>query len=244
MKVALRATLVLLAACSNAGELTDGVIAIQVTSPQPPVIDAGDTTRFKAVPLDQQGDSVGAPVTWMTPDDSTITIIDPLLGTVTNAKPLAADQSQMTGRLKAELNGLSTNFYTLTIVARPDTVVNPADTVLVVTAEELLSSPLLPTLVSFDPAGAVAYPHRIIFTVVSPTFADTTGVQNVALSNKRLVDTVLTGTGDNAGQPIAMVVSRVTGRTAPDTAIVTVTGLTLSGTVVPGSGQHFLVLFE
>ena len=241
MKLALRAALVLLAACSNAGELTDGVIAIQVTSPQPPVIDAGDTTRFKAVPLDQQGDSTGAPVVWMTPDDSTITIIDPLLGTVTNAKPIPAERTQMTGRLKAELNGLSTNFYTLTIVARPDTVVNPADTVLIVPAENLLSDPLKPTLVSFNPPGPVAYPHRVIFTIVSPTFADTTGVQNVQLSNKFLVDTVLTGSD---GTPANLVVSRVAGRTAPDTAIVTVTGLTLSGAVVPGSGQHFLVLFE
>lgn len=242
MKVALRAALVLLAACSNAGELTDGVIAIQVVSPQPPVIDYGDTTRFKAIPLDQQGDSVGAPVIWVTPDDSTITIIDPYLGTVTGTKPPAVGQSQTTGRLQAELNDFSTSFYTLTIVARPDTLVNPADTVLLVPGENLTSDPLQPTLVSFNPPGPVAYPHRVIFTVVSPTFADTTGVQNVQLPNRRLVDTVQTGL--NTGVPQGIVLSRVAGRTAPDTAIVTVTGLTLSGTVVPGSGQHFLVLFE
>ena len=78
MKGFLRVGLLLgLMSCSNAGELADGVIEIQVIAPSPPVVDFGDTTQFIAMPLDANGDSVGAPVVWVTPDDSTITIVEP-----------------------------------------------------------------------------------------------------------------------------------------------------------------------
>jgi hypothetical protein len=39
-------------------------------------------------------------------------------------------------------------------------------------------------------------------------------------------------------------VNRVSGRTAPDSAIVTVSATTATGSVVPGSGQRFIVRFQ
>ncbi len=236
MKGVLRAAVAVgLMSCSNANELTDGGIEIQVIAPQPPIIDFGDTTRYIAVPLNQAGDSVAAPVVWVTPDDSTITIIDPATGLVTGVKPNSR------GRLQATLGTLTTGFFTLSIVARADTIVFPTDTVLSVLVDEPASLPLLPVLASFNPAGPLVG-RRVVFTVVRPTLADPTGVQNVALTNGRLVDSVLTAAD---GTPaISIVVQRVSGRLAPDSVLVAVTATQSSGNSVPGSGRQFLVLFE
>ena len=224
-----------LISCSNAGELADGVIEIQVIAPVPPIIDFGDTTQYIATPLNVDGDSVGAPVVWVTPDDSTITIVNASTGLVTGVKPNAV------GRVQAILGTLTTQFYTLTIVARADSIVMPADSVLTVGADETASTPLLPALTSENPVGPTAN-HRVIFTIVQPTFADTTGVQNVKLPNGTLTQTAVTALPD--GTPSGIVVSRVTGRTAPDSVYVSVTSFQSSGAPVPGSGQRFLVLFE
>lgn len=236
MKAVARAALVLgLVSCSNAGELADGVIEIQVIAPQPPIIDFGDTVRYVAIPLNQDGDSVAAPVVWVTPDDSTINIIDPATGLVTGVKPNSV------GRVQAVLGTLTTGFFTLSILARPDTIILPADSIQSVASGEPASLPLLPVVASYNPAGPVTA-RRLIFTIVKPTFADTTGVQSVALTNSHLVDSVFTTTD---GTPaVGITVSRITGRPAPDSVLVEVMALQSSGNPVPGSGQKFLVLFE
>ena len=239
MKGFLRVGMVLgLMSCSNAGELADGVIEIQVIAPSPAIVDFGDTTQYVAVPLNANGDSVGAPVLWVTPDDSTIIIVNPATGLVTGVKP----NSQ--GRVQAVLGTLTTAFFTLTILARPDTIVFPADSVQTVSADANTSLPLLPVLESDNPAGPTAG-HRVIFTIVQPTFTDTTGVQNVQLGvgpARPLTQTVTTAAD---GTPAAgVIVSRIDGRASPDSVLVEVTAYQSSGNPVPGSGQRFLVLFE
>lgn len=237
MKGLLRAAALLgVLSCSNAGELADGVIEIQVIAPVPPVIDFGDTTQYIAVPLNADGDSVGAPVVWVTPDDSSITIVNPATGLVTGVKP------NTQGRVQAVLGELTTAFFTLTVLARPDTIILPADSVQSVAAEVPASQPLLPVLESDNPAGPTGG-HRVTFTIVKPTFADTTGVQNVRLSNGTLTQTATTLPADGTPSP-PITVSRVTGRPAPDSVLIEVTAFQSSGNPVPGSGQKFLVLFE
>lgn len=227
-----------LVSCSNAGELADGVIAIQVIAPVPPVVDFGDTTQYIAVPLDQEGDSISAPVVWVTPDDSSITIVNASTGLVTGVKP------NTQGRVQAVLGELKTALFTLTILARPDTIILPADSVQTVADGVTSAEPLLPVIASDNPAGPAAG-HRVFFTIVKPVFADTTGVQNVTFGtspNQSLSQTVVTNT---EGLPTTQVlVSRVPGRTAPDSVLISVTAWQSSGAPVPGSGQQFLVLFE
>lgn len=236
MKGFLRIALLLgLISCSNAGELADGVIEIQVIAPAPPIVDFGDTTQYTAIPLNANGDSVGAPVVWVTPDDSTIIIVNSATGLVTGVKP----NSQ--GRVQAILGSLTTGFFTLTILARPDTIILPADSVQTVAIDDNTSLPLLPVLVSDNPAGPTAG-HRVTFTIVQPAYADTTGQQGVRLPNGTLTQTT-TSVAD--GTPaLNMTVSRIAGRTTPDSVLVAVTAFQSSGNPVPGSGQRFLVLFE
>lgn len=229
------AALLGLISCSNAGELADGVIEIQVIAPVPPVVDFGDTTQYIAVPLNAEGDSVGAAVVWVTPDDSSITIVNPATGLVTGVKP------NTQGRVQAVLGSLTTAFFTLTVLARPDTIILPADSVQTVTAEDASSQPLVPVIESDNPAGPTAG-HRVTFTIVQPVFTDTTGVQNVRFTNGLLSQTATTNSDGNPAVPI--IVQRITGRTAPDSVVVEVTAFQSSGNPVPGSGQNFLVLFE
>ena len=226
-----------LISCSNAGELADGVIEIQVIAPTPPVVDFGDTTQYVAVPLNADGDSVGAPVVWVTPDDSTIIIVNSATGLVTGVKPNSK------GRVQAVLGSLTTGFFTLTILARPDTIVMPADSVQTVATDASTSLPLQPVLESDNPAGPTGG-HRVTFTIVQPVYADTTGVQGVQLGvapARPLTQTVTTGTD---GIAAGVIVSRIDGRATPDSVLVEVTAYQSSGNAVPGSGQRFLVLFE
>jgi len=111
-----------------------------------------------------------------------------------------------------------------------------------VTAEDNSSQPLLVVLESDNPAGPTAG-HRVTFTIVQPTFADTTGVQNVQLGVLPARPLTQTVTTNAEGQP-GVIVSRIVGRAAPDSVLVEVTAFQSSGNPVPGSGQRFLVLFE
>ena len=77
---------------------------------------------------------------WVTPDDSTIIIVNSATGLVTGVKP----NSQ--GRVQAILGSLTTGFFTLTILARPDTIILPADSVQTVAIDDNTSLPLLPVL--------------------------------------------------------------------------------------------------
>ena len=106
------------------------------------------------------------------------------------------------------------------------------------------SLPLLPVLESDNPEGPTAG-HRVTFTIVQPTFADTTGVQNVQLGVAPARPLTQTTTTTADGTPaLGIIVSRIAGRTAPDSVLVEVTAFQSSGDPVPGSGQRFLVLFE
>jgi hypothetical protein len=221
-------------ACSNAGELADGIIALDVRPPRPGTVDFGDTARFIVVPLDENGDSVAADVVWRTPDDSVITIIDSALGLVVGDRP------DVGGRVQAALGDYRTGLDSIKFQARADTLINlgpAADTVLV---DETTSDSLTARLESFNPVGLLNG-RPLIFSVIEPIFSDTS-LRTVVLPNGGLVDTVTTGAG---GTPTPIVtLSRRAGFTAPDSAIVEVRSFRVRGTPVPGSGQRYVVYFQ
>ena len=78
------------------------------------------------------------------------------------------------------------------------------------------------------------------FEVISPVFANLED-RTVEFANGQLAQNLpTTATGSPA--PAAFLRRRA-GRTAPDTAVVRVSVYRPGGGTVPGSGQHFLVLF-
>lgn len=226
--------LLVLVACSNAGELADGVISLEVRLPRPSTLDYGDTARFVVVPLNQDGDSVPADIRWRTPDDSVITIIDSLNGLVVGNRP------DVGGRVQASLGDYHTGLDSVRFQARADTLIFLGPEATTVPADIVSSDSLTARLESDDAEGGLGG-RPMIFRVIEPVFADPSQA-TVALVNGGLVDTVTTGTG---GTPTPFVtLSRRTGFTAPDSAVVQVEAYQALGATVPGSGQKYVVHFE
>jgi len=220
------------AGCSNLDELADGVISIEVRSPNPPIIEFGDTASFDARALDAEGDSVEADIRWLTPD-TTLVIVDTAAGLVAGRYPA------VTGRVQAQLGTLQSGFTTLTVEARADTIIVPEAAPDSVEADAPSSNPLVARLESFDPAGPLAG-RSLIYEIVAPTFGDP-AARTVELSSGALADTVQTAADGTPSTPV--VLQRVAGVAPPASVTVQVRGVQRRGTPVPGSGQAFTVLF-
>jgi len=143
-----------------------------------------------------------------------------------------------TARVQATVGSLASGLITLTVLAPADTLIIAGDSVLTVLSGETVSAAMLVRLESFHPAGPLAS-RPVIYTITSP---DLTGLPHtVELPGAALVDTVSTETD---GQVSTETLSRVTGVTAPDSAIVEVSAFRTHGAVVPGSGQRFIIHFQ
>lgn len=216
--------------CSNLTE-EGGVAGLEIRVPRPPAVEVGQTIQLSARALDRQGDSVGAAITWLTPD-TTVTLT--LTGLLTGRT------GGTTARVQAQVNSIVSDFVTFTVKPRPDTLKIVGDSIFVVASGVTTSAPLVASLQSFAPA--IALPNDVItYTVVSPVFADPTQ-RTVQLPGGLLTLGAVTGLDGSPASPVT--VSRVTGTTSPDSAIVTVSAQTATGAAVPGSGQRFIVRFQ
>jgi hypothetical protein len=221
--------LALAAGCSNLNEVEGGVVALEVTLPSPLIIEVNETLQLSARALNKDGDSVAANIVWSA-GDTTLTV-DASTGVLTGHSP-------GTGRVQASVGSLTSGVLTFNVIAPADTIILGPDSVLTVAADSAASAPLVVTLQSFSPAGPVDG-RPIIFTVTSPDPATTT--PSVAFPNGLSVVTDSTAAD---GTISTVTLGRIAGVTAPDTAIVTVQATRTRGSVVPGSGQRFLVLFQ
>jgi len=223
-----------LLACSNLTE-SNGVISLEVLAPVAPSVEVGDTLHLTARALDRDGNEVAsAAVIWRTPD--TTLAVDSLTGIVTG---LAGPAS---GRVQAQVGNLASNFVSITITPRPDTLIVVLDTLRIPTGD--VTSPALETqLLTFANADTAAVSGgAIIYEIVEPTFA-TLADRTVELPGGVLLDTVTTGSNGMPSPAVTM--GRVAGVGQPDSAIVEVRAFRTRGTVpVPGSGQHFIVRIE
>jgi hypothetical protein len=223
-----------LAACSDIGSGADTVIAIEVTPPPGSLVEVGDTVQYTAVTLNQNGDVISAPVRWATPDTQNISI-DSLSGQVVGRTGTTQ------ARVQASSEGLNSATNVINVIASSDTIILvPPDTVRVDTLVTT-SAPLVARIESFNPVGPLAG-RILVYEVVEPVFALATDA-TVALPNAQLADTVITdGTG---GPTTPITLSRVAGKTSPDSAIVEVRATRHRDTQpVPGSGQRWIVRFS
>jgi hypothetical protein len=224
--------LTMAAGCSNLTETGGGVVGLEIRTPRNPVVEVGQTIMLRAAALDAKGDSVpSAPIIWVTPDTTVI---------LTPSGQLTGRTGGQTARVQAQLDTLVSDFVTFTVNPRPDTVVITGDSVLTVASDTTVSGPLLASLRSLNPAEPLA--DRVItYTVTAPVFADPSQ-RTVELPGGVLTLGATTGADGTPVTPV--VVSRVAGRTAPDSSIVTVAAATATGAVVPGSGQRFIIHFQ
>jgi hypothetical protein len=219
----------LVVGCSNLDEGEAGVVALEVSAPNPDTLEVGESVQLAARALDRDGNVVNAAITWRGVD--TTASIDPTSGVVTALFP-------GTARVQATVGSLASGLITLTVLAPADTLIIAGDSVLTVLPDVPASAAMLVRLESFNPAGPLAG-RPVIYTITSP---DLTGLpHSVELPGAVLSDTVLT---ESDGQVSTMTLNRVAGVTAPDSAIVEVSAFRTRGAVVPGSGQRFIVHFQ
>jgi len=234
-----RALLVLLAAgCSSLTSDSNGVVSIEVVSPSGPVMEDRDTINLvnltlHARALNMAGDSVAATIVWTSADTSAFVVdsgIPWIVGNGVSGSP----------RVQAREGSLGSAIITYTLRPRSDTLVLAGSDSIVVPTAVTESDSLQVVMQSYNPPGPVAG-RRLIFTIVSPVFA-TPADRTVEFTGGALVDTAVTS---GTGQPqVRVSLSRVTGMTAPDSAVVTVSAVRPSGRVVPGLSRPFVVYFQ
>lgn len=226
--VGLLVVLGVLLACSNLPEAEQGIVALEVSVPGPDTVEVGETVLLSARPLDSNGDSVAAPVVWVSADPTAT--IDASSGALVGVSPGAA-------RVQATVGTLSSALITFAVVPPADSLVLTTDSVISVTPGVADSPPLTTRLDSFHPPGALAN-RAVIYTITSPDPATTT--PPALLPGGLVADTLRTG-ADGTAAPI---LTLTPGAPLPATVIVEVRAVRTRGAVVPGSGQHFLVSYQ
>lgn len=217
--------LVVTSGCSGLQESEAGVVGIQVSVPGPDTVEVGEAIQLSVKPLDKNGDSVAAPVTWVSADTSAT--ID-AAGVLTGVSP-------GTARVQASVGSLGSGLITFEVVAPADSLVLPGDSVLTVPAGTATGPGMIIRLDSFHPAGALPG-RRVVYAITSPDPAVVP--PTVFFSDNTLADTVITGGDGTATAALAVA------GTPPDTVIVDVRAKRTRGAEVPGSGQRFIVLFQ
>jgi len=207
--------------CSN---LTDpsGIVGLELRIPRPAVVEVDQTITLHAVALDAHGDSTPAQITWLTPDNSI---------TLTADGKLTGKTGGASARVQAKAGALVSDFVQFTVAYKADTLQIVGDSVLTVLAN---------TDASINPPQGLSG-RPLAYTITAPTFTGS-AARTVELTGGALSLAATTGADGTPATPVA--VSRVTGRTAPDSAIVTVSAATATGAVIPGSGQRFIVRFQ
>jgi hypothetical protein len=223
------ATALVVAGCSNINEVSGGVVALEVTVPSPQTIEVDESLQLTARAINKDGDSVAADIVWSVGD--TTVSVDASTGVLTGVSP-------GTGRVQANVGSLTSGVFSFTVIAPADTIIVSGGSVFTVAPEASASAPLAVILRSLHPDDPVGS-RPVIYTLISPDPA--TVPPTVAFPNGQSEDTSTTAAD---GTVTDMILSRVAGLTAPDTAIVTVRASRTRGSTVPGSGQQFIVLFQ
>jgi hypothetical protein len=216
----------ILAGCSGLDEGEAGVVALEVRAPLPAIVEVGETVQFSATPLDADGDSVGVPVTWRSPDATLA--VDAASGLVTGVAP-------GTGRVQALVGSLVGELVSLAVIAPADTLLLVGDSVVVAPAVPGVTPTLTAQLQSFNPAGPLDA-RPLIFEITRPTAVPLA----VTLPGGVLINTLPTIADGTAG----VIVSRAPGVPLTDTVFVEIRASRTRGAAVPGSGQRFIVLFQ
>jgi len=223
--------LLALAACSNLSTTEGGVASVTIEVPSPAEVEVDGTIQLRAIARGADGEVLDTPIYWRALD--TTIAVDSVAGLLTG---IAAGK---TGKVVARAVDLYSAVATFTVIPLADTVIVVGDSVVTVAPNEDLSPALNVRVEAGDPPVAVDK-RRVTFEVVAPVFANAED-RTVEFSNHQLSQSIATTTSGQPSSPATL--HRLEGKTAPDTAIVRVTVYRPGGGTVPGSGQHFLVLF-
>lgn len=212
--------------CSGLTESEGGVVGIEVGVPGPDSVEVAESIQLTVKPINKDGDSVAATVTWLSAD-ATATI-DPASGLLTGVSPGPA-------RIQATVGSLRSPLITFAVVARPDSLVLAADSIVTVPVGTTTTPSLTTRLDTFSPPGPVVG-RRVIYAITSPDPA--VAPPPVVFPGSTSADTALTGDDGTAAATLSVIAP------PPDTVVVQVRATRLRGAEVPGSGQRFVVVFQ
>ena len=230
--------LLVVAACSGLDEGEGGVVALELETPEFLEIEVGEQVELVARALDADGELVDVGISWRSSSDA-VTVDG--AGIVTGAQPgLAAEIAVRRGD-HAHVDrdrSRASEPLDFTVQASADTLIVVGDSVLVIPigADPPVTAGMTVRLESLTLPGP-AESRPVIFEITSPPAGTAPVVQ---LLGGAQGDTVLTATDGTA----TVTLEAVPGQVPPDTAIVEVRAERLRGAAVPGSGQHFYVLFQ
>ena len=223
--------ILVLAACSNLSTTEGGVASLVIEVPSPAEVEVEGTVQLRATARGADGEELEIPIYWRALD--TTLAVDSVEGVLTGI------EAGKTGRVVARAIDLYSATVTFTIVGLADTLIRVGDSTVIVPAAANESQPLTVRVEVGDPPTPVDK-RRVTFEVISPVFASLAD-RTVEFPNGQLAQSIPTATSGSPSPPA--VLRRRAGTTAPDTAIVRVSVYRPGGGTVPGSGQHFLVLF-
>jgi Bacterial Ig-like domain (group 2) len=211
--------------CSELDPAEGGVVGIEIRVPGPDSVEVGESIQLSAKPLDRNGDSLAAAVTWASAD--TAATIDATTGVLTGV-------SVGTARIQATAGTLSSSFITFAVVPGADTLAISGDSIFTASVATPLPE-FVALLSSLNPVGPVAN-HGVVFAITSPDPL-TTAPTAVFTGNGAVADTVLTAGDGTTRATLAL----VPGVTPPDSVIVVISAQRVRGAAVPGSGQRFIL---
>ncbi len=216
------------AACSSLDEGEGGVVGLEIQFPQLLTLEVGENAQLAARALDVDGETVSATITWRASTDA---LSVDQTGLVTGV-------AQGSGDVQAAVGSLASEPISFSVLAPADTLIVVGDSVFVIAiaADPPAAANLLVRLESRSPVGPVGT-RPVIYQITQPVAGATPVVQ---LSGGVQSSTVTTAADGTAG----IALSLVTGQIPPDTAIVEVRATRTRGSVVPGSGQRFIILFQ
>jgi hypothetical protein len=214
--------------CSSLDEGQAGVVGIEVRVPGPDSIEVGESIQLGARPLDKNGDSAAAAVTWVSVDPTAT--VDAATGVLTGVSPGSA-------RVQATVGSLGSSLITFAVVPAADTLVIAGDSVFTTSISAPTPATFTTVLSSFNPPGPVPT-HAVVYAITSPDPL-ITPPSVVLATNSQVADTVATSTEGAAITSVAL----VAGATPPDSVVVSVSATHIRGAVVAGSGQRFILRF-
>jgi hypothetical protein len=203
-------------------------VGLEIQIPALLTLEVGEQVQLSARALDADGQTVDATILWSA-SDAALSV--DATGLVTGVAPGS-------GEVQAAVGSLTSERIDFSVLAPADTIIIVGDSVFVIPigADPPVSANLVVRLESRSPVGPVGS-RPVIYEITQPVAGATPVVE---LAGAVQSDTVTTATDGTA----AIALSSVIGQTPPDTAIVEVRANRTRGSVVPGSGQRFIVLFQ
>jgi hypothetical protein len=214
--------------CSGLDEGEGGVVALEIQIPALLTVEVGEQVQLSARALNADGETVDATIGWSVSDDA---LSVDATGLVTGVAPGS-------GGVQAAVGSLTSERIDFSVLAPADTIIIVGDSVFVIPigADPPVSATLVVRLESRSPVGPVGS-RPVIYEIIQPVAGATPVVQ---LTGAVQSDTLTTATDGTASTAL----SSVSGQIPPDTAIVEVRANRTRGSVVPGSGQRFIILFQ